>query len=75
VDDEVYSQPLVYSNLAVGTGNLNAVIIATMNNTVYHLMGIMEICIEKKTLMFQACAHLMLVMRPRAGATLILISP
>lgn len=35
VDDEVYSQPLVYSNLAIGTGNHNVVFIATVNNTVY----------------------------------------
>ncbi len=39
VDDEVYSQPLVYGNLAIGTGNHIVVFIATINNTIYAFDG------------------------------------
>jgi len=39
VDDEVYSQPLVYSNLSIGNGKNNVVFIATVNNTVYAFDG------------------------------------
>ena len=39
VDDEVYSQPLVYSNLAIGTGTHNVVFIATVNNSLYAYDG------------------------------------
>jgi hypothetical protein len=39
VDDEVYSQPLVFSNLAIGTGKHNVVFIATVNNTIYAFDG------------------------------------
>lgn len=39
VDDEVYSQPLVFVNLAIGTGRHNVVFIATVNNTVYAFDG------------------------------------
>ena len=35
VDDQVYAQPLVVGNLAIGTGNHNVVFIATVNNTLY----------------------------------------
>jgi len=35
VDDQVYAQPLVVGNLAVGTGTHNVVFIATVNNTVF----------------------------------------
>jgi hypothetical protein len=39
VDDEVYSQPLVFSNLAIGTGKHNVVFIATVNNSLYAFDG------------------------------------
>jgi hypothetical protein len=35
VDDDVYTQPLVYGNLNIGSGTHNVVFIATANNTVY----------------------------------------
>ncbi|MFI5152509.1 MAG: hypothetical protein ACHQET_04200 [Chitinophagales bacterium] len=35
VDDQVYAQPLVVGNLAIGSGNHNTVFIATVNNSVY----------------------------------------
>ena len=35
VDDDVYTQPLVYGNLTIGGGKHNVVFIATVNNTVY----------------------------------------
>jgi hypothetical protein len=39
VDDEVYSQPLVFNNLAIGTVKHNVVFIATVNNTIYAFDG------------------------------------
>ena len=39
VDDQVYSQPLVFNNLAIGSGKHNVVFIATVNNTVYAFDG------------------------------------
>lgn len=39
VDDQVYSQPLVVGNLAIGTGTHNVVFIATVNNSVYAYDG------------------------------------
>ena len=39
VDDQVYAQPLVFSNLAIGSGKHNVVFIATVNNTVYAFDG------------------------------------
>src|SRR5450759_152001 len=39
VDDEVYSQPLVFSNLAIGTGTHNVVFITTVNNSLYAFDG------------------------------------
>ena len=39
VDDEVYSQPLVFSNLPIGTGKNNVVFIATVNNSIYAFDG------------------------------------
>jgi hypothetical protein len=39
VDDQVYSQPLVFSNLAIGSGYHNVLFIATLNNTVYAFDG------------------------------------
>ena len=39
VDEEVYSQPLVFSNLAIGTGKHNVVFIATVNNSLYAFDG------------------------------------
>jgi hypothetical protein len=35
VDDQIYSQPLIINNLAIGGGFHNIVIIATVNNSVY----------------------------------------
>lgn len=35
VDDEVYAQPLVVSNLPIASGTHNVLFIATVNNTVY----------------------------------------
>ncbi|MGB8490324.1 MAG: hypothetical protein WCE64_04645 [Bacteroidales bacterium] len=35
VDDEVYAQPLVFSNLTMGSGKNNVLFIATVNNSVY----------------------------------------
>jgi hypothetical protein len=35
VDDDVYTEPLVYGNLNIGSGMHNVVFIATVNNTVY----------------------------------------
>ncbi|MGZ3812823.1 MAG: hypothetical protein ACXVJN_13830 [Mucilaginibacter sp.] len=35
VDDEVYAQPLVVSNLSIGLGSHNVLFVATVNNTVY----------------------------------------
>ncbi|MBB3057131.1 PQQ-binding-like beta-propeller repeat protein [Mucilaginibacter gotjawali] len=35
VDDDVYTQPLVYGNLSIGGSLHNVVFIATVNNTVY----------------------------------------
>jgi outer membrane protein assembly factor BamB len=39
VDDQVYAQPLVVGNLAIGGGTHNVVFIATVNNTVYAYDG------------------------------------
>jgi hypothetical protein len=39
VDDQIYAQPLVYSNLSIGSGTHNVVFIATVNNTVYAYDG------------------------------------
>lgn len=39
VDDQVYAQPLVVGNLAIGSGNHNVVYIATVNNSVYAYDG------------------------------------
>jgi len=39
VDDQVYAQPLVYGNLAIGSGLHNVVFIATTNNSVYAYDG------------------------------------
>jgi hypothetical protein len=39
VDDQIYAQPLVFSNLAMGAGTANVVFIATVNNTVYAYDG------------------------------------
>jgi outer membrane protein assembly factor BamB len=39
IDDEVYSQPLYFSNLAIGSGKHNVVFIATVNNTLYAYDG------------------------------------
>ncbi len=35
VDDEVYAQPLVVSNLTIGSGMHNVLFVATVNNTIY----------------------------------------
>ncbi len=35
VDDQIYAQPLVVSNVSVGGGMHNIVIVATVNNTLY----------------------------------------
>jgi type IX secretion system substrate protein len=35
VDDQIYAQPLVLSNISIGGGTHNVVIVATVNNTVY----------------------------------------
>ena len=35
VDDQIYAQPLVVSNLNIGGANHNTVFVATVNNTVY----------------------------------------
>ena len=35
VDDQIYAQPLVVSNLAIAGGTHNVVFVATVNNTVY----------------------------------------
>ncbi len=35
VDDQIYAQPLVVSNLSIGGGTHNVVFVATVNNTVY----------------------------------------
>ncbi len=35
VDDQIYAQPLVVSNVSVGGGTHNIVIVATVNNTLY----------------------------------------
>ncbi len=35
VDDQVYAQPLVVSNVSIGGGTHNIVIVATVNNTLY----------------------------------------
>jgi len=39
VDDEVYAQPLVFSNLTIGAVKHNVVFIATVNNSVYAYDG------------------------------------
>jgi outer membrane protein assembly factor BamB len=39
VDDQVYSQPLVYGNLAIAAGTHNVVFIATVSNSVYAFDG------------------------------------
>jgi hypothetical protein len=39
VDDEVYSQPLLYSNLSIASGKHNVVFVATVNNTIYAFDG------------------------------------
>ncbi|MDB5140330.1 MAG: hypothetical protein JWR12_2246 [Mucilaginibacter sp.] len=39
VDDQVYAQPLVVSNMALGSGGRNVVFIATVNNSVYAFDG------------------------------------
>jgi len=39
VDDQVYAQPLVVGNLAIGTGKHNVVFIASVNNTIYAYDG------------------------------------
>lgn len=39
VDDEVYSQPLMVGNLAIGSGTHNVVFIATVNNSIYAYDG------------------------------------
>lgn len=39
VDDEVYSQPLVFSNLAIDKVKSNVVFVATVNNTMYAFDG------------------------------------
>jgi hypothetical protein len=58
VDDEVYSQPLVFSNLAIGTGKHNVVFIATVNNTIYAFDGNIGNLYWEKTLPFRACVRL-----------------
>lgn len=35
VDDQIYAQPLVVSNVSIGGGTHNIVIVATVNNTLY----------------------------------------
>ncbi len=35
LDDQVYAQPLIISNLSIGGGTHNVVIVATVNNSVY----------------------------------------
>ncbi len=35
VDDQIYAQPLVVSNVAIGAGTHNIVLIATVNNSLY----------------------------------------
>ncbi len=35
VDDQIYAQPLVLSNVSIGGGTHNIVIVATVNNTLY----------------------------------------
>jgi hypothetical protein len=35
VDDQIYTQPLVVTNLSIGGGTHNVVFVATVNNTVY----------------------------------------
>ena len=35
VDDQIYAQPLVLSNISIGGGTHNIVIVATVNNTLY----------------------------------------
>ncbi|MDQ2721347.1 MAG: T9SS type A sorting domain-containing protein [Bacteroidota bacterium] len=35
VDDQIYAQPLVVSNLAIGGGTHNVVFVATVNNSIY----------------------------------------
>lgn len=35
VDDQIYAQPLVVSNITIGGGTHNIVIVATVNNTLY----------------------------------------
>ncbi len=39
VDDQVYAQPLMYGNLAIGGRKHNVVLIATVNNSVYAYDG------------------------------------
>lgn len=39
VDDQVYAQPLVVGNLAIGSSTHNVVFIATVNNTIYAYDG------------------------------------
>ncbi len=39
IDDQVYAQPLMVGNLAIGSGNHNVLFVATVNNTVYAYDG------------------------------------
>ncbi len=39
IDDQVYAQPLMVGNLAIGSGNHNVLFVATVNNSVYAYDG------------------------------------
>jgi hypothetical protein len=39
IDDQVFAQPLMVGNLAIGSGNHNVLFVATVNNTVYAYDG------------------------------------